>query len=494
MKTYIEDILAAPAPLSNVGNASTLARDVHASVGATRPLWLTRITLLFSDVVALCTVINVLIITGMATDLSIPGFRPLVFSFLLFPLAYMSFGLYNAVVLKPELEITSFVKANIAVIAGLCVPVLFIPRFELGMVLWLCMATPLILILVPFLRILTRLMFSRASWWGRSALVISDTGTGQDIAQQLRMQAERGLVPAYVLQNTEENASGIGRLLEDQSLIQAITKQSGITSAIVSLRPEHEALFLSQHKDSPIFQSIFLARKDETDRIRLKPLRKVDLAVVDKDVESPFVEQFRLFVKRIIDIFGATMGMMLCAPLFITIAALIKFTSKGPIFFIQNRMGKDGSTIEVLKFRTMHLNAEEKLKELLANDPVLKQEYEIFHKLRNDPRITSIGKILRRYSLDEFPQLLNVIRGDMSLVGPRAYIPRELPQMRGYETEVLKCQPGVTGLWQVSGRNQLSFDERVTIDVDYQKRWSLALDFYILLKTIPVVLTGNGAS
>ena len=493
MKTYIEDILAAPSSISEFGHKHAVAQEIATVERNTSRLWLTRLTLIFSDVVALCTVINVLFIAGMATELSIPGLKPLVFSFLLFPLAYLSFGLYSTVVLKPEFEIVSFVKANLAVIAGLCVPVLFIPRFEVSMILWLCMATPLILILVPFLRVLTRLMFSRASWWGRSALVISDSTFGQEIAEQMRRHAERGIIPAYVLQNTGNASSDFSQLLNDQSLIRAITSQHGITSAIVSLRPEDEDRFLGLHKNEPVFHSIYLARKDSTGRIWLKPRRK-DNPSVRPVSENPLSTQFRLLAKRIVDVIGACLGLILCAPLFITISMLIKFTSKGPIFFKQDRMGKDGSTIKVYKFRTMHLNAEEKLKELLANDPVLCQEYEIFHKLRNDPRITSIGKILRRYSLDEFPQLLNVICGDMSLVGPRAYMPRELPNMRGYETEVLKCNPGVTGLWQVSGRNQLSFDERVTIDVDYKNRFSLALDFYILLKTIPVVLTGNGAS
>ncbi len=142
----------------------------------------------------------------------------------------------------------------------------------------------------------------------------------------------------------------------------------------------------------------------------------------------------------------------------------------------------------------MHVDAEEKPQHILDTDPIRRQEYEISHKMRDDPRITPIGKELRRYSLDEFPQLINVLKGEMSLVGPRAYLPRELSKMRGLEKEVLESAPGLTGLWQVSGRNQLSFDERVTIDVDYQKSSCLALDYYILLKTVPVVLTGNGAS
>ena len=142
----------------------------------------------------------------------------------------------------------------------------------------------------------------------------------------------------------------------------------------------------------------------------------------------------------------------------------------------------------------MFTNADEELAALLRRDTAKRLEYECFHKLRQDPRVTPIGKFLRRTSLDELPQLWNVLTGDMSLVGPRAYIPREVPKMRGLEEELLKCTPGLTGLWQVSGRNELSFDERVSIDLDYQETWSLTLDSYILLKTVPVVLTGAGAA
>ena len=157
-------------------------------------------------------------------------------------------------------------------------------------------------------------------------------------------------------------------------------------------------------------------------------------------------------------------------------------------------MGRGGRCFGVLKFRSMFVDAEEKLHDILREDPIRREEYELFHKLRNDPRITRIGGILRRSSLDELPQLLNVLKGDLSLVGPRAYMPRELPKMVGLERTVWQNRPGLTGLWQVSGRNELQFRERVYLDVHYTQSCSFWLDIYILIKTIPVVLTGNGAS
>jgi lipopolysaccharide/colanic/teichoic acid biosynthesis glycosyltransferase len=168
--------------------------------------------------------------------------------------------------------------------------------------------------------------------------------------------------------------------------------------------------------------------------------------------------------------------------------------SPGAIFYRQERMGREGRIVTILKFRTMFEDAEEKLAELLRADPALRDEYEQYHKLQNDPRVTRFGTFLRRYSLDELPQLLNVLRGDMSLVGPRAYMPSELTKMNGMARAVLQSAPGITGLWQVSGRNHLSFTDRVNLDVHYIQNWSPWLDLYLLVRTGPVVLSGEGAS
>jgi lipopolysaccharide/colanic/teichoic acid biosynthesis glycosyltransferase len=157
-------------------------------------------------------------------------------------------------------------------------------------------------------------------------------------------------------------------------------------------------------------------------------------------------------------------------------------------------MGADGQIFTLLKFRSMYSDADERLEEVLASDPERREEYETYHKLEDDPRVTPVGDMLREYSLDELPQLINVVRGDMSLIGPRAYMPSELPKMKGLEKVILQTPPGVTGLWQVSGRNELSFDERVDLDVHYVQNWSMWLDLYLLVRTLPTVVTGEGAA
>jgi exopolysaccharide biosynthesis polyprenyl glycosylphosphotransferase len=196
--------------------------------------------------------------------------------------------------------------------------------------------------------------------------------------------------------------------------------------------------------------------------------------------------------KRVMDATLTGMGVLFVLPFLALIALLIKLDSKGPIFYWQNRLGKDGEFFRAYKFRTMHGDGEARLKAILDGDPQLRAEYEIYHKLRKDPRVTRIGRVLRKFSLDEFPQLLNVIIGDMSLVGPRPYIERELTEMGGQEKIILRAPPGMTGMWQVSDRNSTSFAQRVQIDVYYVRNWSPWLDIHILAKTFGVVIKGSG--
>ena len=221
------------------------------------------------------------------------------------------------------------------------------------------------------------------------------------------------------------------------------------------------------------------------------------LELVDDRLDSAIevrVEGAASIIKRTLDVLVALLGIILLLPIWLTIALAIRLTSPGPAVFTQPRVGQGGKVFTVRKFRTMLVDADDILTEILRNDPAMRDKYATFHKLREDPRVTGIGRLLRRTSLDEIPQLWNVLVGDMSLVGPRPYLPREICEMNSLESGLLECRPGLTGLWQISGRNDLSFDERLVIDLTYAGSWSLSLDAKILLKTVPVVLTGSGAS
>ncbi|MFL5345508.1 MAG: exopolysaccharide biosynthesis polyisoprenyl-phosphate hexose-1-phosphate transferase EpsZ [Hyalangium sp.] len=198
----------------------------------------------------------------------------------------------------------------------------------------------------------------------------------------------------------------------------------------------------------------------------------------------------QMAIKRLFDITASAAGLVVLSPLLIAVALIIKFTSRGPIFFKQKRVGLHGKPFNMLKFRSMVVNAEELLSKLEAMN---EQTGPVF-KIKKDPRITSIGRFIRKYSIDELPQLLNVLRGEMSVVGPRPPLPKEVEKYAAWQRRRLSVRPGLTCIWQVSGRNQISFEEWMYLDMQYIDNWTLLTDLGLILKTVPVVITGNGAS
>jgi Undecaprenyl-phosphate galactose phosphotransferase WbaP len=200
-----------------------------------------------------------------------------------------------------------------------------------------------------------------------------------------------------------------------------------------------------------------------------------------------------LAVKRVLDILFSLVLSILFLPVVFLVGLLTKMDSRGPIFYQQERIGMGGRRIRVYKFRTMVENADSALKDCIEKNFENRMEWEQNHKLRDDPRITRFGRFLRKYSIDELPQLINVLKGDLSLVGPRPIVDAEVHHYCENITEYKNVRPGVTGLWQVSGRNNTTYDERVRFDVYYVRNWSIWLDLYILLRTIWVVLKRDGA-
>jgi lipopolysaccharide/colanic/teichoic acid biosynthesis glycosyltransferase len=196
------------------------------------------------------------------------------------------------------------------------------------------------------------------------------------------------------------------------------------------------------------------------------------------------------FAKRVMDIIIGTIGCLISIPLWIVISLAIKLDSKGPVLFRQDRSGRDGRVFKMLKFRSMVIDAEEKLRHM---EHLNEEKTGLIIRLRDDPRVTGVGRVLRKFSLDEIPQFLNVIRGDMSLIGPRPPSPDEYARYDRRQRRRLEVKPGLTGLWQVSGRKDTDFDFMVQKDIEYIEQQSLRFDLQILLKTIPVVLTGKGA-
>jgi Undecaprenyl-phosphate galactose phosphotransferase WbaP len=198
-------------------------------------------------------------------------------------------------------------------------------------------------------------------------------------------------------------------------------------------------------------------------------------------------------IKRAMDIILSTLALIAFLPFGFLIAILIKIDSRGPVFFRQVRVGIRGNEFGMWKFRTMHANAEQMLDSLLIGDPSARAEWDEYQKLKDDPRITRFGRFLRRFSLDEIPQFWNVLIGEMSIVGPRPYFPDQREAYGASQALYARVRPGVTGLWQVSERNQATFADRAMIDAEYVRNWSIWFDLYILAKTPWVVLRGERA-
>jgi lipopolysaccharide/colanic/teichoic acid biosynthesis glycosyltransferase len=196
------------------------------------------------------------------------------------------------------------------------------------------------------------------------------------------------------------------------------------------------------------------------------------------------------WVQKLILDYSLTLPIMiLFSPLFLLLTLAVKLDSPGPAIYRRRVMGLNGRTFDAFKFRTMHVNGDE----ILAKFPELQEELSQEHKLKNDPRVTRIGRILRKYSLDELPQLMNVIKRDMSLVGPRIIAPDEMSKYDQWSMNLLTVPPGITGQWQVSGRSDISYEERVRLDMHYIRNWTIWLDLQLLFRTIPAVLKSHGA-
>lgn len=225
-----------------------------------------------------------------------------------------------------------------------------------------------------------------------------------------------------------------------------------------------------------------------------QPVFPIGKGITMFELQNKLLDPKRMALKRAIELMLAIVLLPLLLPLIFFIGVAIILDSKGPIFYSQERIGKGGKPFKCLKFRTMYRDADSRLKEILDKDEKAREEWQKYFKLKNDPRVTKVGKFLRKTSLDELPQIFNVLKGEMSFVGPRPVLRRELEEYyKEFSRYYYEVRPGITGLWQISGRNELDYEQRVRLDVWYVLNWSLWLDFVIFVKTIKVVLSGKGA-
>ena len=305
-----------------------------------------------------------------------------------------------------------------------------------------------------------RLLFAYQDWWGLPAVVMGSGQKAKKSVRTLRHQPWLGLKPVWVLDeeaiHTELSPTSPSRI-HGVPVIRSMTEPGGPITDVNS----HEYL--------PV-------------ELPSLPARLMRPKLLD-----------RRFVKRGLDVCFASLLLIMALPLIAVIAVAIKLGSQGPLFYGHKRIGHNKKRFKAWKFRSMVANADEVLEQYLQEHPDLRQEWEETQKIKNDPRITYIGRLLRKTSLDELPQIWNVLCGEMSLVGPRPIVDDEIERYGDQFDLFVSVKPGITGLWQVSGRNNTTYQERVDLDIHYVHHWSPWMDLSILLRTVPVVIIGYGA-
>ncbi len=415
---------------------------------------------------------------------------------LMFPAAYAFAGLYPGVGINPPEELRRITYTSLLVFSIIGSST-FIYRtgadYSRGAFVFAVILVPMMVLLG---RALARELLARRSWWGSGVVVLGAAQTGASVVKLLRQQPGLGLKPIVLL---DDDASKQGRFVEgvpvlgSLDLAPRVAKEYRVSYAILAMPGVSRTRLLEIfHRHGSIFPHLVLI----PDLFGLGSLwvSARDLGgMLGLEVRQRLLMPLPRWIKRTLDLVLVALSAPLVLGLGVLVALLIRLDSPGPIFYNQERIGYQGRRFRAWKFRSMVHNADAILQTHLSQHPELREEWAKDHKLRDDPRITRVGSILRKTSLDELPQLWNVMHGEMSLVGPRPIVQAEVERYGDQFSLYLQVTPGLTGLWQVSGRNDTTYSDRVSLDAYYVRNWSVWLDFYIIARTVWAVLFSRGA-
>ena len=333
----------------------------------------------------------------------------------------------------------------------------------------------LCLLLLPVFRFMLRNVISRTRIYGIPVVVFGEGQWATSVIASLKRVRRLGWHPV------------------ENKPFKEYAPQKGSHSSIAILAYEHEVSLTDKVRElSQHFHKVVVVEETNNYGSQWVEIRDLD-SLMGLEYQYHLLSKTNNLIKKVIDVLGSLILLVLLSPLMLIVCLLIKLDSKGPILYRQERLGRNFKRINIYKFRSMVPDADQRLQQLLESDAVANEEYKKFHKLEKDPRVTRVGRFIRRFSIDEFPQLLNVFKGEMSLSGPRAYLPVELDEMGNYAATILRVNPGMTGWWQVLGRHNTSFVKRLQMDEYYISNWSIWMDIYIYLKTVGVVIFGKGA-
>ena len=352
--------------------------------------------------------------------------------------------------------------------------------------------SPVILLLG---RSLMRIFLSASGLGGIPAVIYGAGFTGRAVVDRLLANKRSGHVPVLILDDDTEKGNNYRNIpiVHNTKAGPEIVRRFNIKLAIVAMPS------LSQRAQNALFNHSVSAFRYNVMVPDISSFTNIWMSVRDFGGILGFAASYRLnmfwniWIKHFMDISIVTIASIILSPLLLFIMILIKLSSPGPVLYSHERIGQNGKRFKAYKFRSMIVNADKQLKYLLDHDDKARVEWEQNHKLKNDPRITGIGKFLRKTSLDEIPQFINVLRGDMSLIGPRPIVAGEIRKYGENFHRIFSIKPGLTGLWQVSGRSDTNYTDRVSFDTYYLQSWSVWLDIWIIYKTFGVILWGRGA-
>jgi Undecaprenyl-phosphate galactose phosphotransferase WbaP len=405
-------------------------------------------------------------------------------------------GLYPGILLSPPEELKKLSQSTSVIFLAMSGAVFLSKQGELYSRGIFLMAWLGALLVLPLFRSLLRRKAHAMDWWGHPVVILGAGKTGREVCNALAREHRLGLRPVAFF---DDDTGKIG------TYIQGVPVEGDLHSAGNLAREYRDAVaIVAMPGVSPArLVEILEGPASEFRRLILIPdlfgasslwISAFDLGgILGLEVHQKLLDPRRQWVKRCMELGLILVFLPIILLLSLAIAIWIKQDSSGPVLFCQKRIGLDGKDIEIWKFRTMVQDADAALTECLATDPDLLAEWSENHKLACDPRITRVGRILRKTSLDELPQLWNVLRGDLSLVGPRPIVWDEVDKYQGGFALYKKVKPGLTGLWQVSGRSDTSYAERVRLDAYYVRNWSVWFDIYILIKTPGEVFRCRGA-
>jgi len=408
-------------------------------------------------------------------------------------IAFFRKGLYPAVGLNYVDELHDIVSSSSFAFLILIGVTFLLKNSSIYSRLMLVIIWTLSLVFIPVGRYVLRRLFIRLNLWGEPVAIIGDLRRNLALSEYFKTNLQLGLRPAAVLRDEyfSHGDSESESLLSIEQIREYASRMSLHT--VLLLIDDLNSLDSLIDRYRFVFQRVILV-KGRNGSYALNSLKSLDLSdILGLQVMNNLLDFWAQLLKRTLDVMGSFLGLLFLSPFLGLTIVLLKIDSPGGAFYRQQRLGRNGKIFRPLKFRTMCDDSDQRLAEMLAHDPSMKQEWDSYQKLKKDVRVTRVGRFLRKFSLDELPQLWNVLIGEMSLVGPRPMLVNQRELYGDCFKEYVQVAPGMTGLWQVSGRNDTTFARRAELDSEYIQRWSVWLDIYILVKTIKIVLWQQGA-